>query len=333
MHTTREELVDIDARLHRFFLPQIDQLALQMHAVPGGAAGACASPWGSGRIWAGQIGDGCLVTAHVVELARDMQLVENPPESLCLSLMSADAMRVSPLPPGARSVEPAGNVALFAQGDAPIACDMRAGQVFECVSVCMLPEHVDGIARRFGEGVAAEVRSLLEEEGVLVAGESAAFARAVLRSAGSLPASGACLGSVVERQVDGTVALLACERAEERRARAGQGLGAQVGLVARATALIEANPADPPSIEALAEVFHISRARLCAAFKAETGEGPGSLAQRLRIERACSLLVETRLSVAEVAAAVGYRHQSSFADAFRRATGATPSAWRARHAG
>ena len=50
--------------------------------------------------------------------------------------------------------------------------------------------------------------------------------------------------------------------------------------------------------------------------------------QRIRMSRAAELLHDGRLSVQEVAAAVGYRQAAQFAKAFRRSHGAPPSAFR-----
>jgi AraC family transcriptional regulator len=47
-----------------------------------------------------------------------------------------------------------------------------------------------------------------------------------------------------------------------------------------------------------------------------------------RIERAKSLLAERKLSVTEIGLDVGFRETSSFASAFRKVTGETPSDYR-----
>ena len=49
---------------------------------------------------------------------------------------------------------------------------------------------------------------------------------------------------------------------------------------------------------------------------------------RVRLQRAAELLRETDETVGDIAAKVGYRRQSSFAKAFRREFGSTPSAYR-----
>jgi AraC-like DNA-binding protein len=58
------------------------------------------------------------------------------------------------------------------------------------------------------------------------------------------------------------------------------------------------------------------------------GSSPRQLMGRLRMERAKALLLESSMSVAEIAAQVGYSRQHEFARAFHREVGCTPSAWR-----
>ncbi|WP_294536156.1 AraC family transcriptional regulator [uncultured Rhodoblastus sp.] len=96
----------------------------------------------------------------------------------------------------------------------------------------------------------------------------------------------------------------------------------------RALSAIEAHlPADL-GVKALAEaaglsVFHFSR-----AFKKSVGAAPHQYLLRLRIDRARSLLENTHLSILDVAAAVGYDDQGSFARSFRKETGLSPRRYR-----
>ena len=59
-------------------------------------------------------------------------------------------------------------------------------------------------------------------------------------------------------------------------------------------------------------------------FKSLFGETIFDFSVRCRMQRALTLLREQRMPVAEVGAAVGYRHQTSFATAFRRHFGMRP---------
>ena len=71
--------------------------------------------------------------------------------------------------------------------------------------------------------------------------------------------------------------------------------------------------------------FHFAR-----MFKKITGTSPHAYLASLRIERARRLLAETDLSIAEIAAQVGYSSQSHFTKVFGEALGITPHAFRKR---
>jgi AraC-like DNA-binding protein len=60
-----------------------------------------------------------------------------------------------------------------------------------------------------------------------------------------------------------------------------------------------------------------------------TGHTPTGLLHQARVERAKNLLLTTDLSVADVAAAVGYLDVSHFSRTFRRLTGHSPGRFRA----
>jgi AraC-like DNA-binding protein len=59
---------------------------------------------------------------------------------------------------------------------------------------------------------------------------------------------------------------------------------------------------------------------------------PRDLLISLRMERAKNMLLETELSVSEVAERLGYARSHEFARAFHREVGCTPTWWR-EHAG
>jgi len=62
---------------------------------------------------------------------------------------------------------------------------------------------------------------------------------------------------------------------------------------------------------------------------AATGDSYSELLQSFRRTEAMRLLVDTDLTLVEVASRLGYAEQTSFTRAFRRWSGATPAAWRA----
>jgi AraC family transcriptional regulator, regulatory protein of adaptative response / methylphosphotriester-DNA alkyltransferase methyltransferase len=82
------------------------------------------------------------------------------------------------------------------------------------------------------------------------------------------------------------------------------------------------------SLTRVARQIATSRRQLQRAFAEVGGTSFRRELQRIRMSRAAELLHEGRLSVQEVAAAVGYRQAAQFAKAFRRSHGAPPSSFR-----
>ena len=78
----------------------------------------------------------------------------------------------------------------------------------------------------------------------------------------------------------------------------------------------------------LATLAGLSQSHYHRAFKASTGIAPYQWQLRARIERAKALLLDTRGSLDDVAEATGFADAVHFGRAFRKLTGATPSAWR-----
>ncbi len=82
------------------------------------------------------------------------------------------------------------------------------------------------------------------------------------------------------------------------------------------------------SAAGLAREFHLSESQLNRQFKAHTGQAPHEYLMNLRVNHAKTLLKETRLSISEIAAAVGYSYDSSFAAAFHSRVGMSPRQFR-----
>ncbi len=75
---------------------------------------------------------------------------------------------------------------------------------------------------------------------------------------------------------------------------------------------------------------HMSERSLLRRFKAATGLTPKVYLQNLRIEKARGLLERSRVPVAEIGWAVGYRDPSAFSRVFRAITGLTAGDYRRR---
>jgi AraC family transcriptional regulator len=78
----------------------------------------------------------------------------------------------------------------------------------------------------------------------------------------------------------------------------------------------------------LADVAKLSPYHFARAFKHSFGEPPHRYLMSRRIERAKTLLENPAASVTEIAIAVGFADPTSFASAFRRSVGTTPTNYR-----
>lgn len=88
-------------------------------------------------------------------------------------------------------------------------------------------------------------------------------------------------------------------------------------------------PRGPWDAEDLARALGVSRTTLYRSVKRHPGTLPAKLVERLRMEAACRLLLESRHSIDVVADQVGYASAFSFSAAFKRIVGEPPSQFRA----
>ena len=98
----------------------------------------------------------------------------------------------------------------------------------------------------------------------------------------------------------------------------------------KAAALLSERLDDPPSLNELAAAAAVSSWHFHRIWRALTHETVGETVLRLRLEASQALLQARDTSVADTAMAVGFGTPQSFARAFRRHTGLTPSEHRAR---
>ncbi len=100
-------------------------------------------------------------------------------------------------------------------------------------------------------------------------------------------------------------------------------------LVRRLVQRIEETLPRPPAVSALADAFAMSPRTLSRRVRDATGQGPSALIQAVRLARARRLIETTRMSIDQVAAAVGYEDATALRRLMRRRTGATPTRFRA----
>ncbi len=85
------------------------------------------------------------------------------------------------------------------------------------------------------------------------------------------------------------------------------------------------------TLEFIASSFHLSRAHLGKIFKRNMGITFSDYLRHVRLENACSLLIETNQTVEEIMIACGMRDSTSFYKAFSEYFGMTPNNYRKQH--
>ena len=320
---------DIPRELVALFEPQVEQLGIQLERQGSIWTGTAADGVADGAMWLCTPVPGCLILCHDVSPCRDMRLSEGSlGPYACACTLGVDAMTCSRdcgLPvrvirhkvPRRKAQD---EVATFVEPlPRSLSSHLLAGRSYRSRSIIMLPDFFDDYPGEFGDLFAAFGKKW-----------SRASARAIRQALDAVPER-APLKSGGELGLLSIVAALMSSLAED--AQAGDDDHAMTleccaqELISTA---IEAGCA-PPSIDELAKELYVSRSRLCEAFKLETGQSVGAYGRQLRLERACRLLEDERLSIAEVARLTGYPSISAFCHAFTSATGMSPRAWRGAH--
>jgi AraC family transcriptional regulator len=104
------------------------------------------------------------------------------------------------------------------------------------------------------------------------------------------------------------------------------GLARSQGL--RVVAHIELHLSSRLSNDELSQLAGLSIFHFGRAFRNTFGESPHSYVIRRRIELAQRLMVNSNLSLSQIAADCGMADQAHFCKLFRRFVGVTPNAWR-----
>lgn len=99
-------------------------------------------------------------------------------------------------------------------------------------------------------------------------------------------------------------------------------------LVAKIAAKIESALPHPPTVSDLSKAFCMSERTLSRHIRKATGKSTLALVQSIKLRRARTLLETSRMSVEQIAAAVGYRDATALRRLMRKISGATPSHFR-----
>lgn len=101
-------------------------------------------------------------------------------------------------------------------------------------------------------------------------------------------------------------------------------------LVRRAIAIIQAHYADEITREDIATRLNISADYLTDCFRQEFGITPIAYIRRYRIKQACELLLNSDMTITQVAMNVGFSDNAHFTHTFIREMGLSPRAYRCK---
>lgn len=132
--------------------------------------------------------------------------------------------------------------------------------------------------------------------------------------------------AVVDRLVEVLVIQLLRHAMAERLVDAGVMAGLADARLARAISAVHAEPARAWTLESMAAVAGMSRARFAAHFAHTVGTPPGDYLTGWRLGLARRLL-RRGLTVKQVAAEVGYASPGAFGRVFLQRVGTNPRAW------
>ena len=99
-------------------------------------------------------------------------------------------------------------------------------------------------------------------------------------------------------------------------------------LISRVVSIVQRDQQNWPQIGEIAEELGCSRGRLHQVFRQHTGMSPSDYLQRMRIKKSCEVLVESDLSITEVAYELDYANSQHFSRTFRKYLGLAPSDYR-----
>jgi AraC-like DNA-binding protein len=197
--------------------------------------------------------------------------------------------------------------------------EAKTGDGFRLLDLAPVPECVRGAP-------AAEVESLMRE---LLAEWQARSPWRHLAAKALLPRLVLTFGRAAGRDVLPPDAI---RRLDEVTAPAA-GRAKRLHLIAKALRRIEADFAQPLTLEELAAETGLSPAYFCSLFRRLTGIPPMRHLEHRRIRRAQELLRNGDLPLVRIADAIGYPDPYYFSRVFRRVTGSSPSRYRqGRHA-
>lgn len=314
---------DVAQPMQTFFVPQMEQLGLRELEARHGSLSTIDTEVGEGILWAFSLAEDCLYTYNKVQVQSDINFIEFPENSICLSYMSRDSVLQIPCDLISKRRWGDKNLVSFRMDGSPMECQIAQGEQCCSHSLVMLPSFFDRM-----EGLTdAERQQLFDflsaaDQSDLPSELAPLFAQLVpalsLRPSGNLYCA-AKVNEILAAVVD--AAFLKAKDEEPS-------LAEDAVIAQEAKCIIDRRFAEKLTTAQIAHELFVGRTHLCEAFRREFAMGLGEYVRERRMEEAALLLANTNGTVSQIAHAVGYAHASSFITAFKRYFGMSPSCYR-----
>lgn len=95
-----------------------------------------------------------------------------------------------------------------------------------------------------------------------------------------------------------------------------------------ALSYIEENYHENITLESISNTLYLNKCYFCTLFKEQTGKSFSNYLNEIRIDKSKELLKNKKLSILEIAHAVGYNNQTYFNSLFKKYTNITPLQYR-----
>lgn len=314
-------VADVAEKMQTFFVPQMEQLGLKEKESRHGSFSTVEADWGQGVLWAHSLGNNCLFTFHDVRLNEDVTLIEQSSDYVCIASMTSHSAKMCPV--DKTYFKERNTVSFEQEGQPRVAYELKAGERHRSFTFCLSPDFFDELE----EVTDAEKEDLLQ---FLATQEVNTHAPEIVRALESLGPEWAHKSGgdrFCRAKLNEILAVSLCE-AHDRGGMPHAGNDDDRRLAREAQIIIDGHYKEALTLQSIAKQLYVGKTRLCGVFKKEYGCCVAEYLRDKRIAKAKELLSGTGVSVGEVGRAVGYLHQSSFTEAFRRECGTTPTQWR-----
>lgn len=308
------------------FLPQLAAMhARELPPREHGGVGRAFSvdpAYGSGTYWYYAPVGTAAVAVFDLRYTCDLEFSVPTPDCLCFGSYGRNMVRYF----DAAASEPADRTLLgYAWRAQEYRQVIHAGERLSVASFTFLGDGLARMAARMGCDPARLARSVAELDGKHDVLGLAALFEEVRRARPSATVAQA----YYDAKMVEALALLHDRLLEEDRPEGTRTSAANRALLNRVRAHVLENPGAPMRVDELCAIACASPSKLSRLFRQVEGVSIQEYVRRVRMDAACDLLAHSDLSVAQVAARVGFARQGSFSKAFKAHLGVSPRTYRA----